>query len=313
MQSKIYTFLIGILAFHSGVAQFNYYQYFDGEDTLCVPNQNDFFASICLDYLEGDNNIWQVGPPQKFFFDSAATSPNVLVTDTLNYYPSNNVSSVVFSINPNFFTPWGILAIQWYQKLDMDAGFDGGKIEFSIDNGQTWANAFNNPYVYNFYGFDENNADTLADGTFVFSGVDTTWRDIWLCYSLSWVGTNEVLVKFTFISDDIDNEMEGWMIDNLQAHVTWVHTVEEIESPEYIKVYPNPTSDLLYIDTRKIQEFHIIERMILTDVSGKVIEEWNHLPTKFFIDTRKYSNGLYSLTVITNKETVSIQVVVEHD
>ncbi|MDA3953800.1 MAG: transposase [Bacteroidales bacterium] len=34
--------------------------------------------------------IWQIGTPNKTFFDSAYSSPNAIITDTVNYYPINN-------------------------------------------------------------------------------------------------------------------------------------------------------------------------------------------------------------------------------
>ena len=38
------------------------------------------------------SNIWQIGKPQKIIFDSASTVPNAIVTDTINFYPINNIS-----------------------------------------------------------------------------------------------------------------------------------------------------------------------------------------------------------------------------
>ncbi|MGI8893309.1 MAG: hypothetical protein ACR2GN_07585 [Bacteroidia bacterium] len=109
-------------------------QYFDGADTIYDPNVSP--SSIYIEIDTNSSNIWQIGAPQKNIFDSAATAPNVIVTDTINYYPVNNSSSFQFSIVP--WVPWGILAIQWKQKLDFDAGLDGGIIEFSVDSGTTW-------------------------------------------------------------------------------------------------------------------------------------------------------------------------------
>ena len=255
-------------------------------------------------------NVWQIGSPQKIIFDSAATSPNVIITDTINYYPSNNTSSFQYTITP--WTTWGVLAIQWKQKLDMDFGKDGGIIEFSVDGGATWQSAFDNPYVYNFYGFNESNLDTLLTGEQAFTGLDSTWKDIWLCYDMTWLNNNDsIMVKHTIVSDSIDNNNEGWMMDNLLVHVTIIHTVNEVKQDEYLVVAPNPTSGRVEISTKKINEYHIIEKMELLDSNGRVLENWDMIPTKFFIDISNYPNGLYYLNIKTNKESKVSKIILQ--
>jgi hypothetical protein len=48
-------------------------------------------------YIKIDNmnpsNIWQIGKPQKSFFNKAFSLPNVMVTDTITSYPINNLST----------------------------------------------------------------------------------------------------------------------------------------------------------------------------------------------------------------------------
>src|SRR5690348_2572222 len=39
------------------------------------------------------NNLWQVGKPSKIVFNSAYSIPSAIVTDTINPYPPNNISS----------------------------------------------------------------------------------------------------------------------------------------------------------------------------------------------------------------------------
>lgn len=277
-------------------------QYFDGADTSTVD-------AILISIDTSSSNVWQVGKPQKTIFNSAATDPNVMITDTINSYPVNNRSSFQFTYQP--LTSWGILALQWKQKLDMEQGKDGGIIEFSVDNGTTWQNAFNNPHVYNFYGYNSNNKDTLATGEYAFSGKDTTWRDVWLCFDMTWLSWNtNVLVRFTLLSDSTDTQQEGWMIDNMMTHLTVFHTAIAAAQTEYMRVYPNPATHLIYIEAQKIQAFHIIEKMTLKDTQGKIIEEWENIPTRYFIDSRKYSSGLYYLTIKTNIRTEIVPIAI---
>lgn len=305
MKKLYFTTVLLILIVRSSTAQF-YTQYFDGADT-------NVYQSILIDIAPDSSNVWQIGTPQKIIFDSAATLPNAIVTDTINFYPTNDTSRFIAKILMSF-PPWGIFALQWKQKLDMDTSFDGGIIEYSIDTGNTWINVFNNPYVYNFYGYDTLNADTLSGGEFAFSGTDTTWKDIWLCFDLSWLQqfqwNDTILFRFTLLSDSVNNNKEGWMIDNMLAHITIIHTVKEVEQDRYLNVYPNPASNIVHIQAEKIMNFHIIERMELVDPLGRVVDRWTNIPTKFWFDASKYPDGLYFLKVKTNIKFENIPLVI---
>ncbi len=296
------TLLFATFIFNCSAQYFS--QYFDGEDTV-------FEYSVNVELDTSASNIWQVGKPQKIIFDSASTFPNALVTDTINFYPKNNISRFRIKIL-NEYTNYGIFALQWNQKLDLDSNFDGALLEFSIDNGETWQNAFNNPYVYNFYGYEDDNEDTLTTGEFVFSGTDSVWKNIWLCFDMSWM---EMLpdtfnFRYSLLSDSIDNNKEGWMIDNILANITYYHTVKDVVQNSYLNVYPNPTTNIIYIEAQKLMEFHIIKNMELINAQGKTVEIWNNLPTKFWFDTELYPAGFYFLKVETNIKTETIPIVI---
>lgn len=302
---KIYlTVILLVFVVRCSTAQFNT-QYFDGADTV-------YANSVNVELDTSSSNIWQIGTPQKIIFDSSATFPNAIVTDTINNYPINNISR--FTIKTlNEFDPFGIFALQWKQKLDMDTTYDGGIVEFTIDQGLTWQNAFNNPYIYNFYGFQPANQDTLNTGEYAFSGTDSTWRDIWLCFDLSWLSMfpDTIIFRFSFKSDSVDNAKEGWLIDNFMAHMTFIHIlVKEIDKTDYLNVYPNPTNGIINIAAEKMMEFHIIEHMELINSQGRVVEQWNNLPTKFWFDTNKYADGLYMLKVKTNFQSETLPIVI---
>jgi len=286
-------------------AQF-YTQYFDGADT-------SIWNSIRIDIDTSSQNVWQIGTPQKTIFDSSATQPYAIVTDTINFYPTNDTSRFIAKVYMNFGVQ-GIFALQWKQKLDLDQGFDGGIIEYSTDTGDTWVNVFNNPFVYNFYGFQPSNMDTLVGGEYSFSGTDSTWRDIWLCLDMSWVQQfqpiDTLLFRFTMLSDSVNNNREGWIIDNMLAHITIIHTVKEIEQENYWNVFPNPTNNIVNIQAQKIMDFHIVEVMELVDPLGRLVDKWTNIPTKFWFDTNKYNEGLYFLKIKTNLKSETFSLVI---
>lgn len=280
-------------------------QYFDGNDT--IPQQT--FA-VHIDTTGG--NVWQIGPPQKVLFDSAATLPNALVTDTINTYPPNDSSSFIIGFNINRWnTRLYKVAFRWMQKLDLDTNGDGGMVEYSLDTGTTWVNVFNNPNVFNFYGFDSlNNKDTLTGGAYAFSGTDTVWRDIWLCFSGSVLSlTDSFMLRYTLISDSIDNSREGWMIDNMMAEPTYYHTVSNIDPAQTFLVYPTITTGILKIDTDS--DADEIEAIYITDIHGKLLQEHKHRPVKTSIDIGALPAGTYYIRVgIANKAEIHKVVLV---
>ncbi len=280
-------------------------QFFDDTTTGSFNNT----ITIYLD--TATTNIWQIGSPQKTIFDTAATLPNVIVTDTINTYPINNESVFSYTeVTPEF--SYGISAMQWEQKLDMDYAEDGGIIEFSIDGGLSWQNAFDNPYVYNFYGFDTLNVDTLPSGDIAFTGTDTVWRDIWFCFDYSYLSLQDsLMVRHRFVSDSIDNGKEGWMIDNLRLHPTIRHTIAEKAQETYLRVFPTVTTGVINIEAKKMNEFHIIELLEVFNSSGKLVQQFHNVPTKFFVNLNGQPSGNYFVKVKTNQSAETFQVILQ--
>ncbi len=290
-------------------AQYDYYQNFDGADTIGNPN----YSVIIIE--KDTNSLWQIGVPNKNYFNSANTVPNVIITDTVNPYPINDTSSFVFGLSNNLFIYSGVIAVQWVQKIDIEKGKDVGLVEYSIDTGQTWVNSFNNPYVYNFYGYNATDVDTVNNEV-GFSGLNMNWSDVWLCFSGSYFSTvtDSLLIRFTFKSDSIMDYKEGWMIDNFYVHPTWFHTVSELEQDEYALLFPNPTNDgKINIQIQKNKDYQIIEYIKVFDVEGKLVKSYDLSPTKFQIDLSDLDNGTYIIEIKTNKKKVSKKIVLSLD
>lgn len=283
------------------LAQQELFQYFEGADT------NSLEAVLIV---KDSNSCWQIGKPQKTVFTSAFSPDNVIVTDTVNSYPLNDTCSFIADVHNNWGNG-GILAFQWMQKLDLDSAADWGMIEFSIDNGVTWENAFDNPVVYNFYGYDPSNVHYMPNGGAAFTGTDTTWKNVWLCFDLSWMPPGLIQFRYTLISDSVETNQDGWMIDNMWAAFTWVHTLNELEPDQYMRVSPNPTKGKVDIVTAKVEGYHIIEEMVLTDEHGREIRKWQHIPTKYFIDLSGQIPGVYFLRVKTNIKEETFRIILE--
>ena len=75
------------------------------------------------------------------------------------------------------------------------------------------------------------------------------------------------------------------------------------------KVYPSPTSDYLrvYLDSKKVN------RLIFVDINGKElnIENIDFNKEEIRIDVSNFSEGLYVLNIISDKEVYKVKVVIE--
>lgn len=299
-------FMAAILFSIAAKSQF-YTQLFDGADT-------SINSAIFVKIDSSQGNSWEIGEPQKTYFNAASTFPNVLITDLNNSYKINETSRFTF-VMPDDVLHWngGVLAIQWNQKLDFDNNRDGGILEYRLLDSLTnpWLPVYPSPYVYNFYGNLQANFDTLANGGYAFTGRDTVWRNIWLCFDVSWVQYHQGLeLRFSILSDSIDNHKEGWMIDNLYVAPTFVHTLVENKQVNYLEVSPNPSHGKFTLHLAKRIGFHLIEELSIINSNGKVIQHFENIPSKFDFDISGETPGTYYLRVKTNltenAETVKI-------
>lgn len=93
-----------------------------------------------------DNNIWQIGTPQKSFFNAAHDGAKAIVTDTLNTYPPNNTSSFIYVIR-NPYTQTCYTSKGFWHQYDMDTLTDKGIIEAAYDGGSSWVMVTDTSYV----------------------------------------------------------------------------------------------------------------------------------------------------------------------
>jgi hypothetical protein len=285
-------------------AQVTFYNYFEGP-----PSTNNLTVTI----LPTPNNIWQIGKPQKTLFSAASSTPNVIITDTINKYPVNNASTFTMVILTNTFLPFPTV-VRWKQKLDMQLKRDGGFVEFSTNSGVTWQNTHNNPLIYQYYGFMPANKDTIAGNPLqhCFTGIDNVWRDIWLCFPPNVANLNDSLfIRFRFKSDSVQTNQEGWMIDNFMAMQTIIHPVKEISQIDNIVVYPNVTNGVLNVEMKKRSDKDVIQNIDLFDESGRLVENFGQNYTKVVLDISKHKPGNYYLKVTINNKVSKFKILYE--
>jgi len=277
---KHYILFYFLLFFLKGVSQDGY---------ITFDNPTNLFR-IKID-TSNPGNIWQIGKPDKQFFKKAHSLPNDIITDSINPYPVNNNSIFYLGINLPYPNPG------WYQetdfsffyKMDSDTINDYGKIEFSLDTGQTFYNLLR---TYSFHVTDStgNIIANYGNGdTIVFSGKTNGWYQFYSTLILL-PSPDTIIFRFTFHSDSNQNDHDGWMIDDIGWFTWW----EGIQENFYdFKIFPNPAKDILQIDSkRKIKEVSVITELGQTLLKNSI----TNMPV--ILNIRSIDNGLYIMKIV---------------
>lgn len=262
------------------------------------------FDRIVVDTLENPSNIWQIGQPSKENFNSAYSGPNAMITDTLNSYPINDTSS--FIIKHYRAGSWGVsnyeLTLQFWFKFDSDSINDYGTVEASFDNGLTWINLLIEDSIHYLNWIEQKP---------VLTGKSNEWQHfaldlVHLSYEYVYNDTT-LFYRFTFISDSIQTNKDGWMLDNFKFTDYW-EGINKIEDDHLISVFPNPVNESFKINRTQNGNNQTIR---ITSLQGRLIYEdidFNEL----FIDTKLFESGCYILKY-TNVDYYSIKkIIISH-
>lgn len=285
-------------------------------DTIIFDTSSSF---ISLDTT--NTNIWQIGKPQKVIFDSAYSSGICLVTDTLNYYPLNDLS--FFELYIGEFNhkgyPWNMF-IEFKQKFDTDTLKDGCYITVSYDMGKTWINVFKDENWLRPFNFNENFlriTDTLANGEIGFSGKSNGWLTSTLAsYAIpcSLKSTQDnfndtLIMRFNFYSDSENHNKEGFLIDDIRFYsLDLGGAVKQVEDLSLIKIYPNPTSNNIKIAF--YNQYSNIKVDILSLNGNLLYTENFSCETEVELTNLNLENGIYLINCTCDSNQISNQLLI---
>lgn len=204
------------------------------------PKDSIYFELNTIPYLIDSGqpgNCWQAGHPSKALFNEAYSAPLAILTDTSQPYPVNTTSSFSFMIIDTTASMGGAPCggatyIEFMHRYDTDTLADFGTVEYSFDNGSTWKIArdttiSDGPWGWTMWWWDwDYEASTGLEFQHMLnpSGRSNGW--IRSRYTWQWFFPvkaqqsfsdfpDTITVRFTFHSDGIQNNREGWMIDNI--------------------------------------------------------------------------------------------------
>ena len=281
-----------------------------GHDTITFEEPYEY---LILD--TSSQNIWQIGRPQKTFFDSAYSPPNAIVTDTINFYPVNCNSHFDLKIGQfNFDEDYPCdMFLEMKHKFDTDTLKDGGYISVSYDNGQTWMNFIEDTVYYHVCagGIDYYNlySDTLYNGEYGFSGHSNGWITTyfsWHYYPVKSVDSipDTMIIRFNFISDSIQNNKEGWMIDNIKLYsVELDGAIKDTKSLNF-NIVPNPMNDISVVEMENYSE----AELSIYNIEGKLIKQKKYTDNQTItINKENLNPGIYFVKIKADDNATGIK------
>jgi hypothetical protein len=271
---------------------------------ISVTFENDAFDHhqqlIAIDSSDSAN-CWQIAMQQKFITGNGFYQmSHVIITDSVNAYPSADTSSFIYSTYPHDSTHFfPIMSFDY--RIDADST-DHGLLELSLDNGQSWTDVFDPQFgtgvnVTNYNSAWQANQFTHATSADLFTGSQVGWLhfDLQLTNVNLWTGLYDtILFRFTFFSDSINTNKDGWMIDMLDGYDYLESVSDQSNTENELVVYPSPVSDVVHITAGD-------RTGTITILDAKGNEIMNAVMTgKMDFDLSSYSHGLY-LVVMTDE------------
>jgi hypothetical protein len=317
------TLLITLLAFvmnaclTTGTAkaqQFNY-------DTVSFEKPS---TEIIIDTTSG--SLWQIGRPQKTFFNSAHTGNRAILTDTITDYPPNDTSSFIYVMRKLYIQTCNT-CLGFWQKYDMDSTGDKGIIDASYDGGKSWVLLKDTSMVppedtYIYWQPDYHASDgSSTDHKLITSGKSDGWIQSSLCWN--WYlackkdtiidNPDSLMIRFTFTSDAIAKNKEGWMIDDIVTSGEFPEDcpggIKENSINNNIFISPNPASSAIQVSSEQPTVISIdIYNMLGEKVYSTPITD-NRSPIT--INITAFPTGMYFAEIKSEKGVTVKKVIKE--
>lgn len=240
------------------------------------------------------NDLWQIGVPQKNVFNAAHSMPNVMVTDTTLPYPVNDTSTFeIVNTASDGWTMVFLVGISGYYQVNSDTLTDFGTMEVSPDNGTTWIDIIDDS-IYSSYFQWWTPQPVLSGNSNGWQFFHVEFAQLGLAFNVQIFDT--ILFRFTFISDSIQTNKDGLMFDDI-AFEDYYSSVPEVKNNQLVSIYPNPTVNELFIENKSKTKRQTVQ---LFDHNGRLVYE-NLDFNGSSLNTEFLQNGIYLLMFSTNE------------
>lgn len=272
-------------------------------------------------------NLWQIGSPQKTFFNSTYAGTKAIVTDTINSFPPGDTSSFIYIIRDPY-TKTCLTCMRFHHKYDMDTLTDQGLIDGSYDGGNSWiplSDTFGSGYLDGAYftwfsDFHESTGQKSLHPQ-ITSGKSDGWIESTFCWR--WflpvkedtiiLNPDSLMIRFTFISNNEIKEKEGWLIDEIVTSSAGLEICSGLhkEEPRSLSLHPNPfSSKAILSSTESLQQ----ATLLFYNSTGQLVQQMKNLSGQAIsIEKGSLVPGLYFIILYDsgNKPLWSSKIIIE--
>jgi PKD repeat protein len=164
------------------------------------------------------------------------------------WYKSN---SEAYLYTPNFdLSEPAIYEFKFWGKYNIQQGFDGLQVEYSLDRGKTWKQLGDHRNdidedLNNWYNYTSSSATTaFTEGSSYFTGYQPSWKEFKTDLN-ALVGNSNVAFRFAF-KTNASNNQSGVAIDDIQ--VTKYNDILETVLRSFEGSFKTPSSDEVILD-----------------------------------------------------------------
>jgi len=273
-------------------------------------------SKIIIDSSE--YNSWQIGMPGKSFFNSAHAGSKAILTDTINSYLPNDTAVFIYVIR-NPYTQTCFTSMEFWHKYDMDTLSDIGIIEASYNGGNSWILVSDtNGITWDSYFWWDWDYHAISEKYTTHPLTITGKSNGWILSRFNWqwwipvksdsivYPLDSLMIKFTFISDSVETNREGWMIDDiLTVSAGWQYCtgIEDQSTEKMVSINPNPFS----LQTTLKANFFLNNTVItIYDSFGhQVIQKDKISGQEVIISRNDLPSGLYFLLITEKNNLIS--------
>jgi len=218
--------------------------------------------------------------------------------------------------------------MEFWHKYDMDSAGDKGIIDASYDGGNSWVvvNDTSNVAPGGSFFYWDSDYHAINGNYTVHKLVTSGISDGWIKSSFNWqwfiliksdtiiINPDSLMIRFTFSSDSLVKNREGWMIDDIvTSSAGWelCSGIKEISNGCNLSVYPNPFSLYATLHTKNpmkhatLTVYNSFGQLVrqLADISG-------HMAT---LSRGNLPGGLYFIRLAEGNKMIAIEKLVITD
>jgi carboxypeptidase T len=230
------------------------------------------------------------------FTNEASVSPNNSITDSPFVDYQNNVNSDIELTQSFDFTNATYAYVNFWAKWEIEDNWDYVQFQVSTNGGGSWT-----PLCGKYTNMGGSNQDVNHP---LYDGFQTEWVLEEMDLTV-YIGQTDVRFKFTLISDGGVKE-DGFYFDDFAIYTDASPSVgagiEDLKG-QNIRLYPNPTNDLLNISLNNAE---VLDRIEITNELGQVISTIVPTSTLTTIGTAQLAEGIYFIVIYNkNNETIT--------